>query len=545
MKGLERLRLGLRELFGRNGSDRHHVGQALPSIPVKKDEKEPNIEACFAQIRNTAKELGLDTFDIQHEIVPISIINRFNATGAAGRFFHWTHKLKMIRINNQKQEFVTNSNPSLVFIPEGEHISVAMWRYARALAEADFYKNNGVFAKTDRNVANIFSEHAFRIRQLVNEHGAKEVHEVLDAAMAIQWLIDSSNPEKLPPEQYKKESDQAYWESVQAKPEKTSTYDDLPQIPKLGFEIEKIDAQIADNRRFLEDPATKDQALKFIQDLEAQKRALQNPTKKEEKRIAPFPFREERDVLWFITAFSPVLKDWQKDILSMVWVESLYLYPKRQTEMLLEGWKTFIARNIMRRLVPNGAWEEEYRKVSNGLGIALFDDILNKFDPGSIDLIKRDIHQKDFRGDLIDPKSFVGKTEYNPLFVREVIGSDWEFINSYLTRGVVEDLSIVVEIVAKDDLILQRDFASVRKALLSLVENAGMPLIQIAQNGGDWNGNRELYLEDVWGGELHYEAARKAVEAMVKLWGRRVHLKTKRNNRDEIIISPPYEKTYL
>ncbi|OGH19370.1 MAG: hypothetical protein A3D75_02560 [Candidatus Levybacteria bacterium RIFCSPHIGHO2_02_FULL_37_18] len=548
---------GLKDLFGingvgKNGAANHVVLMrkervsfvSLQEVPLQEDIPKPDdLETSLGNVRDAAYELGLDPFDTLCKKVPVELIHRYNASGAPGRYFHWIQQLRYARLKESHLEHVTNTDPSYVYIPEGEKITVSAWRYARALAQADFYKHNKAFAKTDRNTGLIFQEYASRIREYGVNFGAKEVQAVLDGAYSIQWFIDPSDPNKSSPGDYKKASDQKHRDSIRLKPEKKTPYDDLPKIPESVQKLREIDSQIAEVKPYLEDPEAKQLATVFLQELEAKKRALLSPpVKPKEKNPPPFPSKPEQDILWFIAAFSPVLKDWQRDVLTMVRAEALYFYPIMQTAILLEGWKTFVARNIMRNLErsgkikPNGEWEKEYELLANKLGIALFDDILGKFDPESEDVIRREIREKDYRGRFIDPKSFIGKIEYDPLYVRENVSSDWGFLNSYLTPKIVEELGIA----AISGSTTNRDYNTVKKALVDSVENNGLPLIQVAENGGDWNSNRELYLVHTFDGrELDEEATRKALKAVAMVWGRKVHLESKKGNNEQKIISVP------
>ncbi len=50
-----------------------------------------------------------------------------------------------------------------------------------------------------------------------------------------------------------------------------------------------------------------------------------------------FPEQPEKDVLLFLIEHAP-LKNWQRDVLTIVRDEAYYFYPQAQTKIMNEGW---------------------------------------------------------------------------------------------------------------------------------------------------------------------------------------------------------------
>src|SRR5260370_41430868 len=59
-----------------------------------------------------------------------------------------------------------------------------------------------------------------------------------------------------------------------------------------------------------------------------------------------FPEQGEKDVLLFLIEHAP-LKNWQRDILSIVRDEAYYFAPQAQTKIMNEGWASYWHSTIM------------------------------------------------------------------------------------------------------------------------------------------------------------------------------------------------------
>lgn len=71
------------------------------------------------------------------------------------------------------------------------------------------------------------------------------------------------------------------------------------------------------------------------------------------------PGRQDGDVLGYIVQSAPRLKDWERDVLSLLWTEARYFWPQQLTKVANEGYATFWHSAIMRQMALDvqEAWE--------------------------------------------------------------------------------------------------------------------------------------------------------------------------------------------
>jgi len=111
--------------------------------------------------------------------------------------------------------------------------------------------------------------------------------------------------------------------------------------------------------------------------------------------------------------------------------------------------------------------------------------------------------------------------------VRE-LDNDISFLRNYLTEELCEELDLFVYQLIDDEewTVTEKAWEKVRNQLVANMTNFGFPYIEIVD--GDYNHNRELYLMHRFEGvELDMKYARKTLEYVYKLWGRKVHLETR------------------
>lgn len=66
----------------------------------------------------------------------------------------------------------------------------------------------------------------------------------------------------------------------------------------------------------------------------------------------------EENLLYFLEMHSPILKDWQRELLSIVRQLAQYFYPQRQTKVMNEGCATFVHHHIVHALYDKGLLSE-------------------------------------------------------------------------------------------------------------------------------------------------------------------------------------------
>lgn len=446
-------------------------------------EEHAALERAIDEITEIAADFGLDFYPMRYEICPSDIIYTFGAYGMPTRFSHWSFGKAFNRMRMQYElglskiyELVINNNPCYAFLLDGNSLVQNKLIVAHVLAHCDFFKNNARFARTNRNMVESMSAAAERIRQYELEHGVEEVEKFLDAVLAIQEHIDPvlHQPGGLDKNRYEE------WRRKQAKERKARTptrspYEDL-----------------------------------WILDEDEPKSDANEQDPGESRRLPPHP---EKDLVWFVQEFSPVLEDWQRDVMSMLRDEMLYFWPQIETKIMNEGWATYWHQRIMRELPLTSEETIEYAKLNAAvvqpsrhtinpyyLGVKMFEDIEKRFGRERI------------------------------FEVREM-DSDISFIRNYMTKELVQDLDLYVfEKKGQDWEVTDKNWKNVRDQLVVSRVNGGYPYLEVTD--GDWQRNGELYIvhryEDV---ELDLKYVERTMPYLVRLWGKPVHLQTVVENK--------------
>jgi stage V sporulation protein R len=223
---------------------------------------------------------------------------------------------------------------------------------------------------------------------------------------------------------------------------------------------------------------------------------------------------------------SPVLADWQRDVMAMIHEEMEYFVPQMQTKTMNEGWASFWHSRIMRELdLPDKdliEFAELHASVVSPhrgqlnpyyLGYKIFEDIERRWDNPTAE--EREKFGR--RG---------GEGREKIFEVRE-LDNDVSFLRNYLTEDLCEELDLFIFELVDDEewKVTEKRWERVRDQLVANMTNFGFPYIVVAD--GDYNRNRELYLKHSYeGAELDTNYARKVLEYVYKLWGRPVHLET-------------------
>ncbi len=244
-------------------------------------------EARVAELEALAQQHGLDFFPTSFEVVPHDIMTEVAAYGLPTRARHWSYgkvyqsqRLYGTMGLSKIYEIVLNSNPCLAFLldtnPEIANLLVA----AHVFGHVDFFKNNVLFAPTNRNMINDAVAHALRIDGYIERYGLETVEHLMDIGFALDRHIDPHQGvirQPYPPRQ------------VVEKERSPQPYDDLFHTPSPSVTYEVVG-----------------------------------------ERIPPHP---EHDLLWFLSTYAP-LEPWQQDVLQIIREESYYFYPQFLTKIL-------------------------------------------------------------------------------------------------------------------------------------------------------------------------------------------------------------------
>ena len=452
------------------------------------DKEVKELEKTLERIWDIAtNKFGLDPYPVRFEIVPSTVMYEIGSYALPGRYSHWTfgkayHKMKtMYDLGLSKiYEVVINSNPSYAFLLDTNSLLQNKLVIAHVLGHVDFFKNNAWFGPTNRRMLDDAQTHATRISEYEFKYGRKVVEEFLDAVLSIEEHIDPNFFIK------KRRQEKESNDEPRQKATSHDRYDDLFSISERKVEDDKAEAKAVS------------------------------------ESVLP-----EKDLVWYLMQHSPILKPWQRDVMSMIHDEMLYFVPQMQTKIMNEGWASIWHARIMRELDLPDNDHLEFAELHAGvvspqrgqlnpyyLGYKVLEDIERRWDHPTKEEQERFGRQP-------------GQGRAKLFEVREV-DNDVSFLRNYLTEDLCEELDLFVfELVDEEDwTITEKRWERVRDQLVSNMTNFSFPYIEVAD--GDYNRNLELYLRHRHeGSDLDMKYARKVLEYVFKLWGRPVHLETK------------------
>lgn len=271
----------------------------IRSLINKSDWDERTIEA-FAQVidRITKDYLKLDTYPNQFEIVSSEqLLDAYSLIGLPISYNHWKFGKDFIVNQNQYKkgrmglsyEMVINTNPCISYNLEDNDTCLMTLVYAHVQGHNAFFKNNYMFKQWTQADAivdyMVFAKNY--IAKCEEKYGYEEVELTLDACHALMnYGVDK----------YKKPV------SISAKDEQ-----------------ERLKKKIEDDRVLL------NEIWRTI------------PQKTDRVKVSKFPKQPEENILYFIEKNSPILKEWQRELVRIVRKISQYFYPQAQTKVINEG----------------------------------------------------------------------------------------------------------------------------------------------------------------------------------------------------------------
>lgn len=274
----------------------------------------PHLRVLKDEIEGFARGFGLDFYETIFEVVDADDLNEIAAYGGfPTRYPHWSFGMQYEELKKGYEyglskiyEMVINNDPCYAYLMRCNHTVDQKLVMAHVYGHCDFFKNNAYFGHTTRKMMDEIANHAARIRRYVERFGEDEVEAFMDKCMSIDDLIDIHSVA------IKRRDD-------------TSKYDFSPANGDEKNEDEKSPRFKA--KAYMADYINPREAAKPEED-EAQKAAA---------RVPHFPERPEKDVLLFLIEHAP-MKNWQRDVLSIIRDEAYYFYPQAQTKILNEGW---------------------------------------------------------------------------------------------------------------------------------------------------------------------------------------------------------------
>lgn len=358
----------------------------------------------------------LDIYPNQIEIITAEqMLTAYSSIGLPIHYEHWSHGKQLIRETEGYKrgemglayEIVINSSPTINYLMEENTMTMQALVIAHAAyGHNSFFKNNYLFRQwTDADSIvdyMIFARNY--IRQCEERYGEDKVEEIIDSCHALMnHGVD----------RYKK-------------PRRLSLSEEKARQSKR-HEINE----------------------KNYNDLW---RTLPPSIKKTKKKKKRWPAEPTENLLYFIEKNSPILENWQREIVRIVRKISQYFYPQKQTQVMNEGWATFTHYNILNDMaksgeISHGTWLEFIKSHSNVIYQPTWD-------------------QKHFRGFNVYTLGFnifrdmrricENPTEEDRQWFPDIAGSDWletltfamknfkdeSFIKQYLSPKVIRDLKM-------------------------------------------------------------------------------------------------------
>lgn len=470
------------------------------------------MEKRFEEIEALALKMGLDLFPVSFEGVPREIIWDTASYGLPTRMSHWSfgksflHQKISAEMGFSKiYELIINSNPSIALLDETNDDVSNLLICSHCYGHSDFFKNNILFAPTNRNMVNQAEQNAKLFDAFKDKYGIDTVEDWMDIAFSIDGHID--------------------WHRGETR----KKYPD----PEHTFKVR--------------------QPLPFA-DLFGED---QKPQVVEEICNLGFPPHLENDLLWFLINYAKMFP-WQREVLSIIRSEAFYFYPQGQTKILNEGWASWWHAEIMlnyENLSPQEHLDfatSHSRIVRPGgggslnpyyVGFRVLTDIKKRWDEyyeeGKKDAAFQKSEMQELRDDngkLVASK----QTGLDKLFQVRTEEDDVSFIGNYLTRELCEDMELFTygqegaeEDPEMDNIILKdRQLNSVKAAMVNRLHNNGVPMIAVEE--ADESG---LYMvhdkRDKQTLDPMY--AKKTLEYIFQIWKRPVFLKTHDHAGEELI----------
>jgi len=466
---------------------------------------DPRLRDVEREIRDYARECGLDFFETIFEVVDYDQMNELASYGGfPNRYPHWRFGMEYEHLRKSYSyglhriyEMVINNDPAYAYLLLSNNLVDQKLVIAHVYAHVDFFKNNFWFAHTNRHMVDEMANHATRIRRYIDKYGLETVEDFIDTCLSLDNLIDYHAP------------------FIRRKPKETGEDEEEP--PKIvRFKSKPYMDSFVNPKEFIEMQKKKEEERK--------------------KQHQKFPCHPERDVLQFLIEHAP-LKKWQQDVLSIIREEAYYFAPQAQTKIMNEGWATFWHSYMMTHKILKDSELIDYADHHAGtvatspgrlnpykLGVELFRDIKERWDKGRFgkEYEECDDYEKrknwDLQLGLGMKKIFEVRRLYN----------DVTFIDAFLTEDFVREHKLFTYRYDEKDKtykIESRDFQKIKQKLLQSLTNLGQPYIFV--ENANFGNRGELHLVHRFEGvELQYSYAQDTLRNLYKIWKRPVMIES-------------------
>ncbi|OGZ57810.1 MAG: hypothetical protein A3F94_01745 [Candidatus Spechtbacteria bacterium RIFCSPLOWO2_12_FULL_38_22] len=479
------------------------------------DQELRRLQEIDKRVKEIASENGLITTDILFELVSPQRMIEAMAYNFPTNYSSWDHGRDYDRQRTIYDysgtgipyEVVWNFNTPRAFLVDTNPFALNVLILCHVYAHVDFFLGSTLLQKSRAmgDMAQEAREAEKRFRGYEAKYGRDELERTIEAAKAIQWLQD--------PDPYAQDVDEEELRQhlIRLKQEELRRFQDLrTQTGGRGIsgkDIERVEAEL----------------------------------KKIKYRT---PVVDEHDLLRYIIGHSPKpLRDWQKDVLSVIRLQARYLGPQMRTKLLNEGWATYWHTRIMRQLFEEGLLTDEEHGIYNEyhknvltknrtrfnwyrVGLHLFEYVEERWNRGQFGRKYKESEDPHKRSDW-DSGAGMGREK---IFEVRTHFTDRMAIEEFFTEEFMrqEELYIWGEMLLNDEVvyvIIEDDLEKIRKILLRQHTLYNIPLIFVKD--GNAFGSSGLYLvHEYTGFELNEVFETGALEYVQYLWGKTVNLET-------------------
>jgi stage V sporulation protein R len=245
------------------------------------------------------------------------------------------------------------------------------------------------------------------------------------------------------------------------------------------------------------------------------------PERVERVLDAALALRYYPELLEFIACNSPVLEDWQRQVIKYVREESCYFFQLLETKFLNEGWAAYWHTQILRAMDLDVKEAVEFARV-NAAALEVSCKSVNPYRLG------------------LDLFTAIRRTlGIQELFAIRRGENDFSFFQKYLSRDIIKELGLTGYSFRKGSASeFQLPPEEIKRHFVHGLGRCGLPDIGVDKERT--SGGR-LYLRHVYDGRpLHVYSAKKTLEQISSLWGGSVALNTRQRGRDVVFI---FDKT--
>ncbi len=451
-------------------------------------------EAC-AEI--AFKELKLDIYPNQIEIIGSDqMLEAYTSVGMPIMYDHWSfgeqyiHEERNYRAGKRglAYEIVMNTSPCISLLMEENSMMMQLLVIAHAaFGHNHFFKNNYMFKDwTDADGIVDYLLFAKNYIQKQEEiHGTDTVRELLDALHAIQ--VYGVDRYKRPPRLNKEaEKERQKERAAHVQREANLLWSTIPQAVKSEAE----------------DPYGR-------------------------KKV---PSEPQENLLYFIEKHSPILEEWQREVVRIVRKVSQYFHPQRQTKLMNEGFATSVHWYILNRMYDKGQISNGYmlEAIHSHAGVLFQPDYKH---PGYSGYNPYALGFAMFR----DMRKKAGEDEFVDVWLDAVENyKDDNFIRQFLSEEVVKEFGMMeitneenspyVEISGIQN---RTDFDRIRETLADQYSLAAMyPDIEVINANVYGDRTLELNHTSYRGTRLDSHRRHQTLQYMAQLWGYPVSMQT-------------------